>query len=341
MPKVDQAQAESWRLKIHGLCSNPIELSIADLKDRLETVTLPITLVCAGNRRKEQNVVRKSLGFNWGAAGVSTALFTGVYLSDLLDLVRPQKAAKHVVFEGADALPNGPYGTSQPIKWARSRDKGMLVSWAMNGLPLSPDHGYPLRVVIPGQIGGRSVKWLTSIELSDKESQHYLHFHDNKMLPTEVSPDQARAEKHWWYNPAYIIWDLNVNSAIAYPKNDEVIECSGDGEYTIKGYAYTGGGRRIERIEISLDAGKTWKLGEIAAPEDLYRAVAHNDAIYGKLDLTDRDTCFCWCFWSYKVPFKQLRESSSIMVRAMDSALAIQPTDMYLNACVVISLSFR
>ena len=113
---------------------------------------------------------------------MSTALFTGVYLCDLLDLVRPKKAAKHVVFEGADALPNGPYGTSQPMSWSRSREKGMLISWAMNGLPLSPDHGFPLRVVIPGQIGGRSVKWLTSIELSDKESQHYLHFHASRSL---------------------------------------------------------------------------------------------------------------------------------------------------------------
>jgi nitrate reductase (NAD(P)H) len=53
----------------------------------------------------------------------------------------------------------------------------MLLAWAMNGLPLEPDHGYPLRVVIPGQIGGRSVKWLNKIEISALESQHYLHFH--------------------------------------------------------------------------------------------------------------------------------------------------------------------
>lgn len=76
-----------------------------------EVITIPVTLVCAGNRRKEQNVVQKSLGFSWGAAGVSTALFTGVRLSDVLDFVEPQKGARHVVFEGVDQLPNGPYGT--------------------------------------------------------------------------------------------------------------------------------------------------------------------------------------------------------------------------------------
>ena len=67
--------------------------------------------MCAGNRRKEQNVVTKSLGFSWGAAGLSTALFTGVYLSDVLEYVSAIKKAKHVIFEGCDDLPNGPYGT--------------------------------------------------------------------------------------------------------------------------------------------------------------------------------------------------------------------------------------
>jgi nitrate reductase (NAD(P)H) len=115
-----------------------------------QVVTIPVTLVCAGNRRKEQNMIQKSLGFSWGAAGVSTALFTGVYLADILDLVSPGKTARHVIFEGNDSLPNGPYGTrydkalngeaslnihSQRLSWARDRRKGMLISWAMNGLP--------------------------------------------------------------------------------------------------------------------------------------------------------------------------------------------------------------
>ena len=125
-------------------------------------MTVPITLVCAGNRRKEQNVVQKSLGFNWGAGGLSTALFTGVYLADVLDYVRPSRKAKHVIFEGRDKLPKGPYGTryvdvvnhlsvvdppivfvSQRIGWARDPQKKMMLSWAMNGLPY--DHYFQVR----------------------------------------------------------------------------------------------------------------------------------------------------------------------------------------------------
>ena len=84
---------------MHGLVHEEITFTIPDLISRFETVTLPITLVCAGNRRKEQNVVAKSLGFSWGAAGLSTALFTGVYLSDILEACGTQKNAKHCIFE--------------------------------------------------------------------------------------------------------------------------------------------------------------------------------------------------------------------------------------------------
>lgn len=168
VPKVDEQLAVNWKIEVTGQVKNPIELSLRDLKERFKVVTLPVTLVCAGSeslcrlassylefvlilvdsrctdRRKEQNVVRKGLGFNWGAAGVSTALFTGVYLADILDLVKPiphpetGARAAHVVFEGADDLPQGRYGTSQLLSWARHRERGMLIAWAMNGEPLSP-----------------------------------------------------------------------------------------------------------------------------------------------------------------------------------------------------------
>jgi nitrate reductase (NAD(P)H) len=181
VPKVSADRARNWKVRVHGLVQREVIFSIADLKRMFPVVTLPITLVCAGNRRKEQNMVEKSLGFNWGAAGLSTALFTGVYLADVLEYVKPKRPnSKHVVFEGADTdLPNGPYGTSQKLSVAANREKGMLITWKMNGLDLEPDHGFPLRMVIPGQIGGRSVKWLTRIEISEVESQHYVGLHAN------------------------------------------------------------------------------------------------------------------------------------------------------------------
>ncbi|KNZ80738.1 Nitrate reductase [NADPH] [Termitomyces sp. J132] len=332
VPHVDTKTAREWKIAIHGLCDNPVAFTIEELRFKFEVITMPVTLVCAGNRRKEQNVVQQSLGFSWGAAGLSTALFTGVRLADVLDHVKPNRGAKHVIFEGSDSLPNGPYGTSQLLSWARDRRRGMMLAWGMNGLPLEPDHGFPLRLVVPGQIGGRSVKWLRQIELSPIESQHHLHFNDNKVLPMQIGPDRARAEEKWWYDPRYMIRDLNVNSAIACPDHEETVQVQYEGTYTLRGYAYAGGGRRITRVEVSINDGDTWELAEIEYPEDSFRSVAFSDSVYGALDLTDSDQCYCWSFWSLTVPLRSLRDSPSICVRAMDESLALQPRNMYCNA---------
>ncbi len=87
-----------------SLVQNPLKITLRDLLQEYENVTYPITLVCAGNRRKEQNVVRKSKGFSWGAAGLSTALFTGVVMKDVIERARPLRKAKYVCMEGADKL---------------------------------------------------------------------------------------------------------------------------------------------------------------------------------------------------------------------------------------------
>lgn len=355
-PRVTQEQAEQWKLKVHGLVHREIDFSIQELKEKFPTYTLPITLVCAGNRRKEQNMVAKGLGFNWGAAGVSTGLFTGVYLADILEYCKPKSPllssfpaydvvvpgrARHVVFEGADVLPKGKYGTSQRLNWALDRSKGMMIAWGLNGEDLSPDHGYPLRLVVPGQIGGRMVKWLERIEVSDRESQHHLHFHDNKVLPTEVTADQARSEMHWWYDPKYIINDLNVNAAICSPDHNQVIDFVGSSSsqpqmLPIQGYAYTGGGRRIARVEISLDDGNTWKCASFHCPEDLYRMYPIQDHPYfGTLDLSSSEMSFAWCFWRLDIDVQAdliAKEVKVISVRAMDEGLATMPRDMYWNA---------
>lgn len=177
-----------------------------------------------------------------------------------------------------------------------------------------------------------------------------MHFHDNKVLPTSLGPDQARAEKSWWYDPqsvaifppqitnsrasSYIIRDLNVNSAIAHPDHDEVVDTKAfkSTTYNLEGYAYAGGGRRVNRVELTLDDGKTWQLANISYLEDQFREAPQLDPVYDHLDLTESDQCFCWCFWSLEIPILILHEAPSIAVRAMDESLALQPRNMYWNA---------
>lgn len=169
----------------------------------------------------------------------------------------------------------------------------------------------------------------------------------------------------------YAIYDLSPNSALAFPAHNETVsliptsantvstlhntkiaapaeinpsnpsESTEDSttttpSYTLKGYAYSGGGRRITRVEITLDRGKSWLLANISYPEDAYRTAAISSAsplslFDGRLDSDWRETSFCWCFYSLTLPLSSLSDPNcqDICVRSMDEAMCVQPRDMY------------
>lgn len=359
VPRVHDHEVLDWSFVVEGLVENPLRMTLKDLLQDFEQVTYPVTLVCAGNRRKEQNLVRKTKGFSWGAAGLSTALWTGVPLDLVLAKAKPlsaqgrrgapgQKKARYVCFEGADKLPNGYYGTSVKLSWAMDPEKGIMLAHAMNGEPLTPDHGKPLRIVVPGQIGGRSVKWLKRIIVTEAPNDNWYHIYDNRVLPTMVSPEASTDVPETWKDERYAIYELNTNSAIAKPAHDERVSLGGiDNEdtaaargpaavtYRFQGYAYAGGGRRVTRVEITLDQGRSWRLAHVSYPEDDYRLVPDGEMLLGgRLDMSWRETCFCWCFWSLDIPLGDLVPSrggraTDVMVRAMDEGMMVQPRDMY------------
>ena len=183
-------------------------LSLEDLK-AFPKVVRPVLLVCAGNRRKEQNMIRQTIGFNWGAGGVSTNVWKGVLLRDLLLLAgvtERNMAGKHVEFIGAEDLPNkvgpGPfedepwgklvkYGTSVPLSRAMNPAYDILIAYEANGERLQPDHGFPVRLIIPGYIGGRMIKWLTDINVIEHETKNHYHYHDNLILPPHVTAEES------------------------------------------------------------------------------------------------------------------------------------------------------
>ncbi|EDU47880.1 nitrate reductase [Pyrenophora tritici-repentis Pt-1C-BFP] len=310
--------------------ANPLKITLRQLLEEYENVTYPVTLVCAGNRRKEQNIVRKSKGFSWGPAGVSTALFTGVVMKDIIERAKPLRRAKYVCMEGADKLPNGYYGTSVKLNWVMDPNRGIMLAHKMNGEMLRPDHGKPLRAVIPGQIGGRSVKWLKKLIVTAEPSDNWYHIYDNRVLPTTVDPDEAAKNSKWWMDDRYAIYDLSPNSAIAYPAHDEKLALGASPDYyNVRGYAYSGGGRRVTRCELSLDKGKTWRLAKIDYAEDRYRAFEDRELYGARLDMDWRETSFCWCFWNLEIATAELKEADDIMVRVMDEAMCIQPRDVY------------
>eukprot|EP01134_Creolimax_fragrantissima_P004045 CFRG4045T1 len=295
--------------------------------------SIPVLLVCAGNRRKEQNLNRASIGFNWGAAGCSTAVWTGVPLWYLLELsgysLNPKiskvglKKMKHLHlhFEGVEKIGNkGIYGTSVPLLMALDPAQDMMIAYKMNNELLPPDHGYPLRIILPGYIGGRMVKWLAKITVKSHESDNYWHINDNRVLPPPVLSREIAAAGDWWSKPEYVINHLNINSTITSPAHGETLPVpkdDSDEEYVCKGYAYNGGGRPIKRIEVSIDHGKTWMMATMHSSE--------------KTPLTEYGKQWCWTFWSCPVSLKELVKKGlsstevTLVVRAWDDSQNTQP----------------
>lgn len=328
---VPRSRRDDWSVEVSGLVRHPTRLSMDDLTRGFPAREMPVTLVCAGNRRKEQNMVKQTIGFNWGAAGVSTAVWRGARLRDVLNrcgVIRKKKKAAgkggntglHVWLEGAEDLPGGggsKYGTSVRLEVAMDPSADIILAYMMNGETLPPDHGFPVRMIIPGYIGGRMVKWLRRIVVADQESQNHYHFKDNRVLPSYIDAQLADAEG-WWYKPDVIINELNINSVITTPGHEEMLPINSfttQRPYVMRGYSYSGGGRKVTRVEVTLDGGETWKLCDVDHPEKPNK--------YGKY--------WCWCFWSISLEVLDLLGAKEIAVRAWDQSHNTQPEKLIWN----------
>lgn len=308
------------RLSISGLVEKERTFTMDEILS-MPSVTLPVTLVCAGNRRKELNMIKQTRGFHWGPAATSTSVWTGVRLTHLLNLcdVNLEKA-KYVCFSGSEneMLPAGTFGASVGIVHALNDFSGIILAYKQNGELLQPDHGFPLRLIVPGWVGARMVKWLEKIEISDKPTDSYYHERDNKIFPSFVDHELADAEGYWTKDE-YLFNELNINSVIVSPRNMEVIRTSSSKTYTVRGYAYSGGGRKITRVELSLDGGDSWKLCELSFPEEQFSS-APRFGLY-----------FCWMFWSCTVEIDELIEcaktTGEFKCRAWDVSNNTQPAE--------------
>ncbi|KAK7395685.1 hypothetical protein VNO78_16250 [Psophocarpus tetragonolobus] len=317
---VPQARWNDWVVEVTGQITQPTCFTMDELARDFPSREFPATVVCAGNRRKELNMVKQSTGFHWGAAAISTSVWRGVPLWSVLKrcgIYSRSERALHVCFEGAEDLPGGKYGTSIVREVALDRSRDIILAYMQNGERLSPDHGFPVRMIIPGCVGGCMVKWLKRIIVTTKESESYYHYKENRVLPSHVDVELANAEG-WWYKPEYIITELNVNSVITTPCHDEILlinHWTTKMPYVLKGYAYSGGGRKVTRVEVTLDDGENWKVCTVDSAEKPNK--------YGKY--------WCWCFWSLEVEVLDLLGTKEIAVRAWDKALNTQPEKLTWN----------
>lgn len=256
-----------WGEHILDICDGNLKLDMDGLASgRWRIVNLQVALACDGNRRGELNMLKKSKGFDWGPGALGCAFWKGVLVADVLASLgvkvdRSSEKRSWVNFEGADEPSEGKYATSLPLEYVMDPCNDVLLAFEMNNAPLPPDHGFPVRLLVPGYVGGRSVKWLARMWLTDHENDSHYHIWDNRVLPgfvTEKDGDFATAAFH---HPSTACMEQNLNSVIVKPAQGEeidTVELLKKDTYRVEGYAYDGGGHEVQRVELSLDNGKTW-----------------------------------------------------------------------------------
>lgn len=298
-PKIDAA---AYRLKVEGAIDRPLTVSLAELTDKFKRVSVTATVTCAGNRRIEFKQEKDVPGVPWDAGAIGNAEWSGVRLADVLRSCGIKSEAKHVWFEGLDQITaNGQmrtFGGSIPLETAMDGDSAVraILADRMNDQPLTAEHGFPLRGIVPGYIGARSVKWLSKITVSDRPSSNFYLAQTYKLVK-ENTPENVAA--------ASPIYEFLTNSAIC---SAERIEKSN--RYRVRGYALAGGqrGNRIAEIGLTVDGGQFWKPAKIVSPV--------------------RD--FGWVLWSAEVDVPE--GTHQIQARAKDTQGVIQPVRSPWNA---------
>jgi sulfite oxidase len=291
VPDLDPA---AWRLRVHGLVERELDLSLDALHDNCREHEVTATLQCAGNRRAGLIAIRDIPGeAPWGPGATGTARWTGVALGDVLALAGPLPEAAHVGFEGADVCsetkPAERFGGSIPLDKACRRE--VLLASGMNGEPLAPVHGAPLRVVVPGYIGARSVKWLERIEVRSTPWQGYFQHVAYRLLPEDGAPGPGAGM------PLGLV---ALNADVLAPADGETVAA---GPVEVRGYAFAGGERHVVRVDVSLDGGATWSQAELL--DDLGR----------------------WAWRHWRITVDLAPGQHELLVRAWDSSAATQPED--------------
>jgi sulfite oxidase len=295
VPHVDMHR---YRLSVTGQVQVPLALTLGELRAHFPASTVMATLQCAGHRRDELAAVGPIPGeIPWAAETIGNAIWRGVSLREVLLAAGVGPDVGHVAFLGLDAIHNGSehfaFGGSIPI--AKALNSEVLLAYEMNGEPLPPHHGFPLRVLVPGYIGARSVKWLASIVLQDTPSTNYYQARAYKLFLPHVQAECAD------WTQGQMLGALPLNSVIFRPSEGELLKA---GPVSIQGYAVAGEGQQIERVELSSDGGATWTHAT----------------------LLEQPQPWAWCFWEVTVPLDP--GAHQLVVRAWDSSGCAQPADV-------------
>jgi sulfite oxidase len=306
-------------------------------------------LQCAGNRRanmqSDSPKGRAPRGLEWGVGAIGNGVWSGILLRDVLLSIGIKdddvgKTFKHVTFEGLDGAQaaktaadakketknveegkNGSnskplvaasasfaaaaaegYATSIPADVAMDPKRKVLLAFEYNGQPLSRDHGYPVRVIVPGSVAARQVKWLGRVSLSLEECKSSWQKKDYKAFPQSMDWDTVK------YDSMPSMHDMPVQSAITSPCDGAILP-EGQQTITAKGWAWSGSGRSITRVDVSSDGGKSWVVADIS-----HRPIDNSPS---------QTESYGWTLWEANLPLASTK--TELVVKALDSSLNTQP----------------
>jgi sulfite oxidase len=245
-----------WRLDVNGLVRAPLKLTMADLRQlpRAEVVSV---LECAGNGRALYRPTIPGLQWEYGAAG--NGRWTGVRLADVLKKAGIREGALEVLFEGADSPPGTMPDFQRTIPLKKALDPNTLLAFEMNGQTLPVQHGFPLRLIVPGWAGDAWMKWVTRITLLDREFDGFFmkiaYRHPGKPVrPGEAVPPEQM----------FPVTSLQVKSVIAAPAHGAAVK-SGQ-TVRITGAAWAGDTGPVEAVDVSVDGGRSWRPAQLRGP---------------------------------------------------------------------------
>ena len=249
IPKIDR---DAWWLHVEGEVEKPFAINYEELVE-LGSVTIPVTLECAGNNRNFLET--KVKGVQWGLGAVGTAEWSGVPLSVLLDraVVRPN--AREVILEGADhGMLDDPKSPPGELTFSRSvplekAKRDVLLAHRMNGADLPPEHGFPVRAIVPGWYAMASIKWLQRIIVSSEPFTGYYQ-----------TLDYAYWKRRGDIGELTPLSEMQIKAEIARPAQGEAVPVNSN--VRVHGAAWTGDGE-ITKVELSTDGGATWSKASL------------------------------------------------------------------------------
>ena len=289
IPKIDR---DAWWLHVEGEVEKPFAIDYEELL-KLESLTVPVTLECAGNNRNF--LEPKVKGVQWGLGAVGTAEWTGVPLSVLLNRAVVRSSAREVILEGADhgmlddpKSPPGELRFSRSVSLEKAR-RDVLLAYRMNGNDLPPEHGFPVRAIVPGWYAMASIKWLQRIIVTDQPFAGYYQTLDYSYWKrrgdvAELSP----------------LTELQIKAEIAKPAQSDKVPANST--VRIHGAAWASGDE-IVRVEVSTDGGSTWK----------------------EATLLGDSKPNAWRFWEFNWKTPTASGKQTIVARAVDSLGQTQP----------------